>query len=566
MRFSLCNLPFAVKFSLPCVLLLGLLVYVEATALGMIQDLSSDMKDITEQKFYASALIGDTLQQYGDANLQLQDMLVAQATGNTQDTVKKAKKIKNELGDIIASLKIFEKKYAAAADKAKIEGIIEVVRNSQKAVTTAGDNIGSDFKGTVASLASLRQTRDDSLAALAALSSGFLTASQNESAAAITDDNSQRQILVGISLVSLALTFIIVFAFIRVTVRSMKKLADAAHDVAEGRIDIDLESLQRRDELGAVVTALKNFCDNIHKMNAMKAEQEAVEQRNRDAKRQAMAALAQDLEREVGDVVDEVAHMTKTMMAEASQLVSIAQSMATQASEAAGLSMQTNEETRGTSEATRQMFLSVTEISQQVNASAKMATDVAGVVSNARAKIDSLAGVAEQISRVTDTISSIASKTKLLSLNATIEAARAGEAGKGFAVVASEVKQLAGQTENATGEIAGNVSRVQNETSQAVTSFASIQEMVKKLNEASILSAAAVEEQNATTQEISRAIDAASRSTEAISRILEDTKREAAQTGTAAQSVSQGLAKIGERTEFLRESMSVFTRQILQEG
>lgn len=52
----------------------------------------------------------------------------------------------------------------------------------------------------------------------------------------------------------------------------------------------------------------------------------------------------------------------------------------------------------------------------------------------------------DEIGRITETITSIANKTNMLSLNASIESARAGEAGKGFAVVANEVGTLAAQT------------------------------------------------------------------------------------------------------------------------
>lgn len=59
----------------------------------------------------------------------------------------------------------------------------------------------------------------------------------------------------------------------------------------------------------------------------------------------------------------------------------------------------------------------------------------------------------KQMGSILEIINGVASQTELLALNASIEAARAGEAGKGFAVVASEITSLAGQTENATGDI-----------------------------------------------------------------------------------------------------------------
>ncbi|WP_291295785.1 methyl-accepting chemotaxis protein [Elioraea sp.] len=85
-------------------------------------------------------------------------------------------------------------------------------------------------------------------------------------------------------------------------------------------------------------------------------------------------------------------------------------------------------------------------------ASDRIATLAEGIADTA-ASLAALDQALARVRRVAGGIAVIAGQTNLLALNATIEAARAGEAGRGFAVVAKEVKDLAGNTRQATAEI-----------------------------------------------------------------------------------------------------------------
>lgn len=134
--------------------------------------------------------------------------------------------------------------------------------------------------------------------------------------------------------------------------------------------------------------------------------------------------------------------------------------------------------------------------------------------------MDELGVAAEEIGKVVELISTIASQTNLLALNATIEAASAGEAGKGFAVVASEVKQLSRQTAEATRQISDQIAAIQGKTNQTITSNREITEFVKQITEISHSVAAAMEEQSATSKEISHTMHSVSLSTQEMARSI----------------------------------------------
>ncbi len=173
-------------------------------------------------------------------------------------------------------------------------------------------------------------------------------------------------------------------------------------------------------------------------------------------------------------------------------------------------------------------------------------------------RVSELSRAAARIGDVVELINTIAGQTNLLALNATIEAARAGEAGRGFAVVASEVKALAQQTAKATEEISQQINGIQMATRESVTAIGTIGETIGRLSEISAAVAAAVEEQGAATQEISRNVQQAAHGTQDVSSNIINVQRGASDTGSASSQVLSSAQSLSTESNRLKTEVDKF--------
>lgn len=217
------------------------------------------------------------------------------------------------------------------------------------------------------------------------------------------------------------------------------------------------------------------------------------------------------------------------LAASAEELTAVSETMGTAASDTSNKATvvsaaaeQVNQNVQTVATATQELDASVKEIAKNATEAAHVGSEAVKVAEATNITISKLGDSSAEVGQVIKVITSIAQQTNLLALNATIEAARAGEAGKGFAVVANEVKELAKETAKATEDISRKIEAIQTDTNGAVQAIGEISGIINRINDIQTAIASSVEEQTATTNEITRNITEAARGSGEIAENISD--------------------------------------------
>ncbi|MBE6015216.1 MAG: methyl-accepting chemotaxis protein [Lachnospiraceae bacterium] len=274
-----------------------------------------------------------------------------------------------------------------------------------------------------------------------------------------------------ILVITCAAIAVLIIAFIIIVIMNRKKskalintietdlqvLINASSEIAKGNVHVDINYYEDNeigkvaDQLRAAVNSLVSYIDDINDIMSTMASGNFNISFDRD--------FAGDFK----DIQSAIERFTVDISESMREIMEVSKMVSEGSNQLAGAGQNLADTVTNQAMIVDELSANVNKINTDITNNSSEAEGIAGeanvvadnIVAGDRKMqevvraMSAIAESSQEISKIIDTINSIASQTNLLSLNASIEAARAGEAGKGFAVVASEVQQLAAQTAEA---------------------------------------------------------------------------------------------------------------------
>lgn len=312
--------------------------------------------------------------------------------------------------------------------------------------------------------------------------------------------------------------------------RPIKEIVEKVKDIAEGEGDLTKRiKVTTKDEVAELAKWFNTFVEKLHGIVA-----------DITKNAETLSVSSGNLSELSGQMSIGAEEMSATSNSVASSSEEMSSNMGTMASGA------------------DQMASGISEISNNTGRADTITNDAVTKAQSTSSMMEQLRSAAMEIGHVTETITKISEQTNLLALNATIEAARAGASGKGFAVVANEIKELARQTAGATGEIRSKIEAIQHSTGVTIDQIEDISKVITEVNDIVTITAAAVEEQSATTREIANNVEQSSTVAGQISNDITDISQRANEFSGSSSEVNKSAKELSELSDQLKNMMEQF--------
>ncbi|MFJ7981145.1 methyl-accepting chemotaxis protein [Lysinibacillus xylanilyticus] len=264
-------------------------------------------------------------------------------------------------------------------------------------------------------------------------------------------------LVIGITLLgAIIIGTVVVIMVSRHLALPVQKLSKRVREVAKGNLTVEIENLQRSDEIGQLNEGFNEMVDQL-KTLITDVEEAIVEIQSTSSNLTSVAEETNAYGDEIVKAINEVSEGAVKQASEAEDTNRTAIDFAQQIEVL-------HDKNEIMLDASRHMKRSNQEGLLNLNSLKEKSHESSELINNVYVVFNSLIVKVREIEGIVGTITEISDQTNLLALNASIEAARAGEHGKGFAVVAEEVRKLADQTSVATEQVRTTLKGIESET------------------------------------------------------------------------------------------------------
>src|ERR1700760_3436277 len=143
--------------------------------------------------------------------------------------------------------------------------------------------------------------------------------------------------------------------------------------LSAGELDAPVANADRADEIGEMARTVQVFRDAMIETNRLRGEQAEAEQRQMQQRKIDMARLADDFERDVGDIINLVSTAANQLEASSTTLTKTADTVGQVSQRASGAPSEASANVHSVAAASEELASSINEITRQVEASARIA-------------------------------------------------------------------------------------------------------------------------------------------------------------------------------------------------